>query len=256
MKFALYILFIFSLVTGSCSSRNTKLDTNNLIPEKELISLLIDIHITDGLLIIPYINSSYSALDSITTYYHVIEKHGYTKEIMDKTMKYYFIKNPKKLNKIYDLVLVKLSEMESRVEKESFIEQARISNLWHGKDFYALPSLNNSDSTEINFTTSNQGFYRLSFTTTVYPGDQATNPRFTVYSVTPDSLETGKKTYLNTMRYIKDGFPHTYLLTLKVPVNSALHFGGSLFDSDNHRDGIENHYKIENISLTYSAVEI
>lgn len=256
MKFAFYLLIIFSLVTGSCSSRTPKLDNNNLIPEKELISLLIDIHITDGLLGIPQIKTDYSALDSITTYYHVIEKHGYTKEIMDKTMKYYFIKNPKKLNEIYDLVLGKLSEMESLIEKESNIEQARLSNLWRGKDFYAAPSFSNIDSTAINITIANHGVYRLAFTATVFPDDQAVNPRFTVYSVSADSLETGKRSYMKTMPYIKDGAPHTYYLTLKVPENTIIHFGGSLFDSENRKEGVENHYKIEDISLSYSIVDI
>ena len=55
-------------------------------------------------------------------------------------MKYYFIKNPKKLNKIYDQVLGIISEMESRIEKEALIEQTRKSNLWTGKEFYAEPS--------------------------------------------------------------------------------------------------------------------
>ena len=66
---------------------------------------MTDIHLADGLLILPKIKTMYSSLDSITAYTQIIEKHGYTKEIMDKTMKYYFIKDPKKLNKIYDQVL-------------------------------------------------------------------------------------------------------------------------------------------------------
>jgi hypothetical protein len=256
MKFAFYILIIFSLVAGSCSSRKPKLDRKNLIPEKELISLLIDIHITDGLLSIPRINTAYSSLDSITTYYHVIEKHGYTKEVMDKTMKYYFIKNPKKLNNIYDVVLGKLSEMESRVEKESNIEQSRLSNLWRGKDFYAAPSVPDIDSTEINITLSNHGFYKLAFTATVYPDDQAVNPRLTIYSVSADSLETGRRSYLKTIEYIKDGSPHMYYINLRVPVNTVIHFGGSFFDSENRKEGIENRYTIENISLSYSILDI
>lgn len=256
MRIAFNILIVISLVIGSCSSREPKLDGKNLIPENDLISLLIDIHITDGLLSIPGINTAYSALDSISTYYHVIEKHGYTKETMDNTMKYYFIKNPKKLNRIYDVVLGKLSEMESRIEKESNIEQARLSNLWRGKDFYAAPSVSNIDSTEINLTISNHGFYKLTFTTTVYPDDQAVNPRLTIYSVSADSLETGRRAFLKTLVYIKDGAPHTYYLTLKVPINKVIHFGGSLFDSENRKEGIENHYKIENISLSYSIVEL
>ena len=40
-------------------------------------------------------------------------------------MKYYFIKNPKKLIKIYDQVLGILSEMESLVEKEAVMAEAQ-----------------------------------------------------------------------------------------------------------------------------------
>jgi len=254
MKFAVFILINISLLIVSCTSRNTKLERGNLIPEKELIELLTDIHISDGLLTIPGINAEYSILDSITTYYHVIEKHGYTKEIMDQTMKYYFIKNPEKLNKIYDVVLGKLSEMESHAEKGSLIEQARLSNLWKEKDFYALPSENNNDSTEIDFTFSARGIYLLSFTTTVYPDDQSVNPRFTIYSVPPDSIKTGKKTYFKTVEYLKDGKPHSYSVPMIVD-KTTLHFGGSLFDSNNMHEGIENHYIIENISITFSFLE-
>jgi hypothetical protein len=171
MKSAPYILFIIAFAALSCSHPKVQLDNNKLIPEKELISILIDIHITDGLLALPRINTTYSILDSITTYYHVIEKHGYTKDMMDKTMKYYFIKDPKRLNKIYDIVLERLSEMESRIEKRSYVEQARLSNLWPGKDFYAAPSTGNG-SAGFDITLSKQGFYRLAFTTTVYPDDQ------------------------------------------------------------------------------------
>jgi hypothetical protein len=255
MKSSLYILILIALATGSCSGRKARPDNKNLIPEKELISILIDIHITDGLLALPGINYTYTVLDSITTYYQVIEKHGYTKDAMDKTMKYYFIKSPKKLNKIYDIVLGKLSEMESRVEKQSYIEQARVSNLWRGKEYYASPSIDNNDSTRIAITLTNQGFYKLVFTATVYPDDKSFNPQLTIYSVSNDSLSTGKRTYLNSIRYLKDGSPHTYAVQLNVLPNKILHFGGSLFDSNNS-DIIEKHYKIDNISLTYSIVQL
>lgn len=247
------ILIIFSLFMGSCTGRKAKLDSDNIIPEKELISLLIDIHITDGLLSLPTINTTYTALDSITTYYHVIEKHGYTKEMMDKTMKYYFIKKPNRLSKIYDQVLVKLSEMESRVEKESYMEQGRISNHWKGKDFYALPSINNNDSANIDLTLG-PGSYQLSFTAIVYPDDQSVHPGISIYSVSADSIATGKRKYFNNLKYLKDGMPHTFTVTLNVPIKSSVHFGGSLFDSDSNPSEIENHYKIDNIFLSYSIV--
>ena len=143
LNLIMIILVLFSL---ACTGRKN-LGDKNIIPEKDLIPLLTDIYLANGLLSIPRINSEYSSLDSNSTYYLVVEKHGYTKEMMDQTMKYYFIKNPKKLNKIYDQVLGVLSKMDSRIEREAMMEQARRSNLWKGKDYYASPSVIGNDST-------------------------------------------------------------------------------------------------------------
>jgi hypothetical protein len=250
------ILILISLIALSCSSRKNRLDEKNLIPEKELISLLTDIHITDGLLAIPRINAEFSSLDSITTYYQVIEKHGYTRELMDKTMKYYFINNPKKLNQIYDQVLVRLSELDSRVQKESFQEVARRSNRWPGKDFYAIPSLSGNDSTGFDITLTTPGIYSLLFTVTLYPDDQSVNPRAIIYTVNPDSIGTGRRKYLRSAGYIKDGQSHAYILSVTVQEKTSLHLRGWLFDFENRNRFTENHFKIENITLTASSSQI
>ena len=72
-RFTFLILIIISIMMGSCSGRKNKLDKKNLIPEKDLVSILTDIYITDGLLTVPNIILRASSLDSITTYYQVIE---------------------------------------------------------------------------------------------------------------------------------------------------------------------------------------
>jgi len=134
------ILFIaISLLAGSCSGRKKKLDSSNLIPEKDLVSILTDIYITDGLLPLPKIHSRFIVLDTVSTYHQIILNHGYSKETMDKTMKYYFYRNPKRLVKIYDEVLGKLSKMESLAEKEVLLKAGHIDNYWSGKEFYYFP---------------------------------------------------------------------------------------------------------------------
>jgi hypothetical protein len=255
-RFGFLILIIITLMTGSCSSRKNKPDKKNLIPEKELVSMLVDIHIADGLLVLPKINFWASSLDSITTYCQVIESHGYTKEIMDKTMKYYFLNNPKKLNKIYDQVLWILSKMESKVEKESVILLAHISNLWTGKDFYSIPSVSGNDSTFFDIKLDRSGTYTLSFSATLFPDDQSVNPGPNVYSSSPDSLDTGKTQSLKSIKYLKDGRPHTYKMNLNVPENKIRHLRGWLYDFDNSPYGIEKHIKIENISLTFRIMAV
>jgi hypothetical protein len=252
-RFAYLILIIISVISVSCSSRKNKIDKKNLIPEKDMISIMTDIHIADGLLALPAINSRYSLLDSITAYTQVIEKHGYSKEMMDKTMKYYFIEDPKKLIRIYDHVQSILSEMDSRVEKESITFLARISNLWLGKDFYSFPSLLGNDSTRFDAILPKSGYYTLTFTVTLYHDDQSVNPRPTAYTTPIDSIESGKKVFAKYINYLKDGRPHTYNLNFHIPENKIRHLRGWLYDFDNTAPGQKKHIKIENISLTYSS---
>jgi hypothetical protein len=256
IRFSFFILIAVSVMIASCSSRKPKLDKKNLIPEKELVSLLTDIHLSNGLLFLPQINAWASSLDSITSYYQVIEAHGYTKEIMDKTMKYYFLNNPKKLNKIYDQVLGILSAMESRVEKESLKEMSRFANLWTGKEFYCFPSLSVNDSILFDLTLFRPGYYTLSFSVTIYPDDQSINPKAFLYTSSPDSIDTGKRKYLKSSTYLKDGRPHTYTLIISSPEQKINHLRGWLYDFENRPSGFEKHIKIENISLSFSSVRV
>ena len=230
------------------------MDKKNLIPEKELVSILTDIHIADGLLNLPRIDSWVFSLDSISTYYQVIEKHGYSKETMDKTMKYYFINNPRKLNKIYDQVLGILSEMESKFAKEAIVEQGRLNNLWRGKDLYSFPDPSGNDSTMFDVTLYRTGIYTFKFSATLFPDDQSINPRLTAYISSADSIETGRRHYIKTIEYIKDGHPHTYTLTIPVTEKKILHMRGWLYYFDNLPYGPEKHVKIDNISFIYSMV--
>jgi hypothetical protein len=255
-RFAFLILIIISLMNGSCSGRKNKLDKRNMIPEKELVSVLTDIHISEGLLILPKINYRYNTHDTINSYSLVLEKHGYSKEDMDRTIKYYFIKNPKKLIKIYDQVLGILSENESLVNKELNIERSHFENLWPGKDFYSFPDLSGNDSTMFDININKAGVYTLTFTVSLFPDDQSSKPRLTLYSCNPDSIETGKRRYIKTVDYIKDGRPHTYILTVPVQESTVYHLRGWLYDFDNPSLSLKKHVKIENISLAFSAMVV
>jgi len=226
-------LILISLFVVACNTQKIKIDKNNLIPEKELVSLLVDIYITDGLLSNQKIKLQFSSLDSISAYYQVIEKHGFTKEMMDNTMQYYFIKDTKTLNKIYDQVLGILSEMESHVQKDYRSEQMRLSNLWPGKEFYAMPSTTATDSAKFDIPYSKFGIYTLSFSSVLYPDDQNINPHASIYLVASDSLMTGKRKYFNSVEYLKDGRPHLYTMVVVVPRNKAYQLRGSLFDFHN-----------------------
>lgn len=252
VTFTILLLAVILIMAGSCTSRRTRLDSRNLIPEKEMVSILTDIHLTDGLLTIPKINAWASKLDSITTYYNVIEKHGYTKQMMDKTLNYYYMNNMKELSKIYDQVLGNLSGMESRAARESNTEVAHSSNLWPGKDFYTWPGNGMRDTTMFDVTLTKPGIYSFSFSITLFPDDQSLNPQPTIYSCSADSISNGKRNYLKSVPYIKDGQPHLYNISLKLSKPKHLH--GWLYNYENRPASFRKHAQIENISLSLTTV--
>jgi hypothetical protein len=256
MRFTLLILIIISLLAGSCTSRNKKLDSRNLIPEKEMVSILTEVYMVNGLLPLPKIHSGLISIDSVSTYHQIFLKRGYSKETMDKTMKYYFYRNPKELIKIYDEVLGKLSRMESLTDKEAKLLSSHIENRWPGKASYFFPDNSVNDSVAFDLPLERTGVYTLSFTATLFPDDESVNPRMTAFTCNRDSLETGKKRYFKTLGYIKDGRPHIYDLIVIVPAKKFLHLRGLLYDFDNNRAVCEKHAGFEDISMTFAPAAL
>ncbi len=231
-----------------------------MIPENELISILTDVYIADGLLTLQKVHIWFNSLDSLSSYITIIENHGYTKEAMDRTMEYYFIKKPKKLIMLYDQVLGVLSELESYLEKEFILETGRVKNFWTGKELYVFPAPSGTDETRFDIPLNRRGVYYFTFTATLYPDDQSVNPQVTAYLSRIESSETDEmedietREYIESINYIKDGQPHTYTLIFTVPGITRSHFKGLLFDYENHPDEWEKHARFEDISLVFKRV--
>lgn len=255
-RFTLLILIVISLSVGSCSGNKNKPNGRNLIPEKDFISILTDVYLADGLLSLPDIRNRFAANDSILTYVTIIENHGYTKSAMDKTMEYYFIKKPPKLIEIYDKVLADLSQRESLIEKEVLLALSHRENLWTGKEFYQFPDTSGEDFSGFKTTLLKKGIYALQFNATFFPDDQSVNPRLSGFLCSPDSIATGKRSYIEPINYIKDGQQHEYYIFIRVPDNTNLYFGGFLYDFDNNPALGEKHAWFGNISLYYSEAVI
>lgn len=256
IRFTFPILLALILLISSCQSRRSKVDGKHLIPEKELVPILTEIYLADGLVGMPRIILKYAPIDSVSTYIHIIEKHGYNRAQLDKTLKYYFIKDPKKLIKIYDKVLGVLSEMESRVQKEIAKSKPATGGLWPGPDSYSFPDPTGTDSTVFELSLLKPGLYTLSANITLFPDDQTVNPGLNAFTCHPDSTQTGKRNYIEPVRYIKDGFEHKYSVTFTVPVKTTLHLRGCLYDYTNNPDDWDKHIIIRNISVIYSLAAI
>jgi hypothetical protein len=249
-RYILPVLVAFLIMAGSCTSRKNKAEHKDIIPEKDLISILTDVYLADGLLSIPNISYKFSQGDTLSSYIDIIEDYGYTKPQMDRTIRYYFIKKPKKLIKIYDKVLGGLSETESKIDKEYSKMLSEGQNFWPGKSFYSCPDPAGSDSAWLDFPVSYAQFYRLKFTFTIYPDDQSENPHLDLYFSHSDTAGNETRSNISTLPYIKDGRPHTYniLLTQKLP--PPVRLKGWFINREEMSPCREKHFRVENIILS------
>lgn len=252
-----YILpFIITIsLLASCSGRKSKAVHRDTIPEPELVTILAELYMADGLLSLPNINYLYSDRDSLSTYFNVIEKHGYSKEIMDRTMRFYFMKRPKKLIKIYDKVLGRLSEMESRVDRELPYPGAFEGNLWQGKTSYYFPDRTGSDTAWFETPLRYPGTFYLRFTLTIYPDDETTGPRAGIFFNTNDTTGNEKRTYVSTFPYLKDGRPHTYDVMIPLGGTVPVTLSGWFIDLENQSLFREYHYRVDNIILSRTMIK-
>lgn len=246
----LLLIAAAAFISGSCTGRRSKAEHKNLIPENELVNLLIDVHLADGLLSMPGILYKYSYDDSLSSYKDVIESHGYSKDQMDRTIRYYFVKRPKKLVKIYDRVLGNLSEMDSRLDKDIPGFRATAQNLWTGRSFYVKPGPSAYGPESLDFPMIFSESFYLKYTLTLFPDDETDFPRADLYLSHVDTSGREQITYFTGPPYIKDGKPHTYVVKLAHKLPPPVRLKGWFINLDGLEPNVWQNYIIGNITLS------
>ncbi len=115
MKFR-FLIFLLLLFSGCDKTVYKK--PKNLIPEKKMIDILVDVHLAEAM----FQNRQFKEEDikklkSEDYYYSVLKKHSVADSTFEKSLVYYggF---PKELEKMYSKVLDKLHLMEQKyIEK-------------------------------------------------------------------------------------------------------------------------------------------
>jgi hypothetical protein len=243
-----FTLTLLLISAAACSSRKNKLEKGDIIPEKDMILIIKDIYLANALLNLPEVHSWYIPPDSLSTYRDVIGKYGYTKDAMDRTLKYYFVKQPKELVRIYDHVLGQLSVIDSRIENELNQEEARAANYWKGNDPVLYPALDTGDTSYFSFIIK-PGIYTFTYTLTLFPDDCSFNTRLSAWYFHRDSVGTGKRHSINALCYIKDGLPHTYVNKIIISGKAFVVLRGYIYNFDNYPPDFNKHLRIEKISF-------
>lgn len=103
-------------VLASCGEKKMNVP-ENLVGREDLVSLLVDIHLTDALLNKEKKPHAEKLEESLKLYPQVLLKHNIDRAVFDSTIRFY-VKYPKEFALIYDDVLRELSIMEGEVQKE------------------------------------------------------------------------------------------------------------------------------------------
>ncbi len=244
---------LFTTVIVSCFKNEEETRYKNIIPEKTFISILTELHLSNGLFALPKIRTRYMEGDTSRIYIEIIESHGYSKEAMDTTLQYYYIKKPKRLIKIYDQILGELTEAQARLEIENQDPMKYVPNQWPYSTFYQLTSTNGSDNCDFEVELIPPGTYILRFTAIVFPDDQSYNPSFTCSLFYPDNPDFKKEKPLETIKFIKDGQPHKYRINGSLTGTIPVILRGNFYDFFSDPDYGDIHARIENISLYYTG---
>ena len=242
------MLVLITLLSAACTNK----EEENLIPEKTFAVILSEVYLANGLIVVPEVRNVFAGRDTALNYYDIIESHGYTKEQMESTLRYYFSKKPKKLIRIYDQAIGKLSEQESLLLLSPEESSDPKTELWKDKKSYSLPDTIKNGKLYFEYKLMTPGLYFLDFEATVYPDDHTNNPGLTLLTFHADSAGTGKVNYLPAVKYIKDGFPHKYRITIRVYDNTPVVLQTYLYDRENKPDYGDPHADISDISLTLS----
>ena len=244
------ILFLSIILLVSCYSKTETISKKDLVKSKDMVDILTEVHLAGGVLILPHISRRFAFKDSTSNYEDILRKYGYTKTQLDNTMKYYFVKRPKQLQEIYDEVLTRLSEIETKLETELPPPPEGVKNLWEGKQTYSFPEEGVKDPVWFDIPVKDTGTYELSLSVMVYPDDKSINPGINVFFWKDNGTPDGIRDYWTRVNLSKDEVLHQYTLSKKLTDTTFTRIRGWLLDHDAQSGIWEKHMNAQSILLT------
>ncbi|GEM_PF-664507 len=105
---------VLLLLVGICFSCQ---DKQKVIPEDELVAVLTDIHMLDGVVRQAKYRDWPQVPDTLDVYEYVLNKHGYSRAQFDSSISYYS-HDPARFENIYQEVLSRLNRKETRIREQ------------------------------------------------------------------------------------------------------------------------------------------
>ena len=175
-KFIFNTIFVIGIILLFAACARPK----GVLSQNDMVNVLTDLHKLDGSLTAKGL--MYNEADKRNEYYaSVLKKYGITKAEFDSSLVWYS-KNPKSFDRIYDKVIVQLTDLQKDINKGKYhfvdsVEMAKIKyNIWTKRTKYALTK--DSARTHLDFEIPDQNFmlgdvYVLKFLQRIAPEDSS-----------------------------------------------------------------------------------
>ncbi len=110
-----FVILIVTISFFSCT--NEKKIPEYVIPQEDMVDIIVDIHLTDGLLTLNHVRRKLAKKDTSNYYDKIFDQYGYTRADFDTSI-YYYSMNIDDYDNIYAEVLNRLNEMETELKQE------------------------------------------------------------------------------------------------------------------------------------------
>ncbi len=250
MKLFSWFFIFFLIFTFSCTDKEKPIRKKDIIPQEDLVVILADIHITDGILNMPTNLDKYPGRDTLSNYNDIFINHGYSREIFDKTLIYYS-NHPDDFELVYEEVLNNLSKTESEISSQRYVveDDESSSNLWEDTMEWKLPQNGKRNKIAFSIPIDKQGFYIIRVRIKMYKEDASINPRLSAYFWYDDGTENGEKYNFPENKIKKEDTWRYYTISLKTTDPKITHLKGFLLNDDNTDTDWAKKAEIENISI-------
>jgi hypothetical protein len=246
------VIIVFLLIGLSCSQYGK----HRLIPEKQLVKILVDIHIADAISFSGKYRDLFHSND--TTYYfeRLFSKYNVTRSQFDSTISWYS-GDPEKYDVLYTKVLDNLNRMmasiNDKVRADSMLTQA--GNLWNRKRDWILPDDGPKENISFAVKVQTQGRYLLSARIKINPGDQSDRPYLIAYSSRKHSLTPEITDTSAMVRLDKSGVFRLYSVSVYIDKDTVAYIKGFILGNEPKTGVWNKNAEIRDIRLVYKSLK-
>lgn len=223
-SFSLFLIGV--ALFSSCSSHS------NIIPEKDMVTILYKMYLTDGSLTLSASPREIFGKDSIGYYDEIFKSMHYSSKQFSKSF-YYYLGKPDMLDGIYDKVILKL-EMENQTLDDSLKKPSKTQNLWNKTSVWNLSGQHSNEKIEFAIPITHKGVYTLKMVAFISPKDMTTNLRMVVGTSPANNTPIDKLNNPQVEILKKENKTDTYTMTINIPDNKPTYIRGRILDFDNN----------------------